>query len=105
MYPEHHMHAWKCAASDQSKQAITSITKLVILASRGQLHVSVAPVFCSASLSILKKLKVDVHPITVGEDLRRLVAKRIAKQTQTELTDLLVAKQTQTELTLLNNLV
>ena len=57
MYAEHLLHAVNCAASDQSKQAITSITKLVNLASRGQLPVSVAPVFCSASLTALKKTK------------------------------------------------
>ena len=34
MYPERILHAVNCAASDQSKQAITSITKLVNLASR-----------------------------------------------------------------------
>ena len=57
MYPEHFLHAVNCAASDQSKQAITSITKLVNLVSRGQHPVSVAPVFCSSSLTALKKLK------------------------------------------------
>ena len=44
MYPEHPLHAVNCAASDQSKQAIKSITKLVKLVSRGQLPVSVEPV-------------------------------------------------------------
>ena len=58
MYPEHLLHAVNCAASDQSKQAITSITRQVNLASRGQITVSVPPVFCSASLTALKKLKV-----------------------------------------------
>ena len=56
MDPEHLLHAVHCAASDQSKQAITSITTLVNLASRGQLHVSVAPVICSACLTTVKKL-------------------------------------------------
>ena len=88
MYPEHLLHAVNCAVSDQSKQAITSITKLVNLASRGQLPVSVAPVFCSSSLTALKKLKCGVRSIAVGEVLRRLVAKCIAKQTQTESAEL-----------------
>ena len=44
MYPKPFLHAVNCAASNQSKQAITSITKLVNLASRSQLPVSVAPV-------------------------------------------------------------
>ena len=93
VYPGHLLHAVNCAASDQSKQAITSITKLVNLASRGQLPVSVAPVFCSASLTVLKKLKGGVRPIAVGEVLRRLVAKCIAKQTQTESAELFSSKQ------------
>ena len=93
MYPEHLLHAVNCAASDQSKQAITSITKLVNLASRGQLLVPVAAVFCSASLTSLKKLKCGVRPIAVGEVLRRLVAKCIAKQTQTESAELFSSKQ------------
>ena len=93
MYPEHLLHAVNCAASDQSKQAITSITKLVNLASRGQLPVSVAPVFCSASLTVLKELKGGVCPIAVGEVLRRWVAKCIAKQTQTEPAELFSSKQ------------
>ena len=67
MYPEHLLHAVNCAASDQSKQAITSITELRNLASRGQLPVSMAPVFCSASLDALKQLEGGVGLIAVGE--------------------------------------
>ena len=93
MYPEHPLHPVNCAASDQSKQAITSITKLVNLASRGQLPVSVATVFCSASLTALKKLKGGVRPIAVSEVLRRLVAKCIAKQTQIESAELISSKK------------
>ena len=81
MYREHVLHAVNCADSDHSKQAITSITKLVHLASRCQLHVSIAPVFCSTSLP---EIKGSVRPIALGEMLRRLIAKCIAKQTQTE---------------------
>ena len=93
MYPEHLLHAFNCAASDQSKQAITRMTKFVNLASRGQLAVSVAPVFCRASLTALKKLKGGVRPIAVSEVLRRLVAKCIAKQSQTESAELFSSKQ------------
>ena len=92
MYPEHVLHTVNCAASDQSKQAVTSITKLVTLASIGQHPVSVAPVFCSASTA-LKKLKGGVRPIAVGEVLQRLVAKCIAKQTQLESAELFSSKQ------------
>ena len=63
------------------------------LASRDQLPVSVAPVFCSASLTALKKLKGGVRPIAVGEVLWRLVAKCIAKQTQTEPAELFSSEQ------------
>ena len=57
MYPEHFLHAVTCAVPDQSKKSITSITKLVNLASRGQLPSFAAPTFCSASLTALKKTK------------------------------------------------
>ena len=87
------MHAVDFAASDQSKQAITSITKLVNLASRGQLPLSVAPIFCSASLTALKKLKGGVRPIAVGKVLQRLVAKCITKQSQTPLAELASSKE------------
>ena len=93
IYPELLLHAVNCAASDQPKQAITNITKLVNLASRGQLPVSVAPVFCSASLTALKKLKGGVRPTVMGELLQLLVAKCIAKQTHTESAELFSSKQ------------
>ena len=93
MYPEHLLHAVNCAASDQSKQAITSITELVKLASRGHFPVSMAPVFCTASLVALKQLKGGVGLIAVGEVLRRLVAKCIAKQTQKKSAELFLSKQ------------
>ena len=37
MYPEYLLHAVNCGAPDQSKRAITSLTKFVNLASSGQL--------------------------------------------------------------------
>ena len=57
VYPEHFLHAVNYAASDQSEQAITSITILVNLASRGKLPVSVAPVFSSSSFNCFKEIK------------------------------------------------
>ena len=66
MYPEHLLHALKCGAPDQSKRAITSLTKFVNLANRGQLPEFVAPILCSATLTALKKLKDGVRPIAVG---------------------------------------
>ena len=67
MYPEHILQAVTCAVPDQSKKSITSIKKLVNLASRGQLPSFVAPTFCSASLTALKKTRGGVRPIAVGE--------------------------------------
>ena len=93
MYHEHPLHPVNCAASDQSKQAITSITKLVNLASRFQLPVSVAIVFCSAALTALKKLKGGVRSIAVSEVLLHLVAKCIATQTQIESAELFSSKK------------
>ena len=45
--------------------------------------------FLSASLTALKKFKGGVRPIAVGEVFRRLVAKCIAKKTQTESAELI----------------
>ena len=91
--PEHLLYAINCAASEQSTQTITSITTLVNLASRSQLLVPVAPVFCSAFLTALSKLKCGVRPIASGEVLLRLIAKCIVKQTQTESAKLFSYKQ------------
>ena len=91
--PEHLLHAVNCTTTDQTKKAITGKTKLVHFASRGQLHVTMAPVFCIASLIFLKKLKEAIRPIAVGEVLRGLIAKGIAKQTQSELRKLFLSKQ------------
>ena len=63
------------------------------LARRGQLPVSVETVFCSASLTALKKLIDGVPSIAVGEVLRRLVVKCIAKQTETETAERFTSKQ------------
>ena len=66
IYPEHLLHEVNCGAPDQSKRAITSLTKFVNLASRGQLPELVAPILCSATLTALKKLKRGVTPIAIG---------------------------------------
>ena len=62
------------------------------LARRDQLPVSVA-LFCIASLTVLRKLKSGVRSIAVGEVLRHLFAKCIAKQTQTESAGLFSSRQ------------
>ena len=93
MYPEHLLHAVTCAVPDQSKKSITSITKLVNLASRGQLPSFVAPTFCSASLTALKKTKGGVRPIAVGEVLRRLIAKCIVQEASSDAVELFSSRQ------------
>ena len=93
MYSKHLLHAVNCGAPDQSKRAITSLTKFVNLASRGQLPEFVAPILCSATITALKKLKGGVCPIAVGEVIRRLIAKRIAREANLEAADLINTKQ------------
>ena len=89
MYPEHLLHAVMCTVPDQSKEPISSITKVEKLASRGQLPSFVAPTFCSASLTALKKTKGGLRPIAVGEVFRRLIAKCIAQEASSEAVELL----------------
>ena len=48
-------------------KSIKNHTKLVNLASRGQLPPLFDPIFCSASLTALKKTKRGVRPIAVAE--------------------------------------
>ena len=62
MYPVHLLHAVMGAVPNQSKKSISSITKLVNLASREQLTNFVAPTFCSVSLIPLKKTNGGVRP-------------------------------------------
>ena len=93
MYPEHLLHAVTCAVPNQSRKSITSITKLVKLASRGQLPSFVAPNFSSGSFTALKKTKGDVRPIAVGEVFRRLIAKCIAQEASSEAVELFSSRQ------------
>ena len=52
-----------------------------------------APALCSATLTALNKKKTAVRPIAVGEVIRRLVAKCIAKEATIEAVELFGAKQ------------
>ena len=81
MYPEHLLHAINCSISDQSKRAMNSLTSFV------------APAFCSATLTALNKKKTGIRPIAVGEVIRRLVAKCIAKEAAIEAVELFGSKQ------------
>ena len=93
MYPEHLLHAINSLISDQSKRAMISLTKLVNLASRGQLASFVAPAFCSATITALNKKKTGIRPIAVSEVNRRLIAKYIAKEAAIEAVVLFGTKQ------------
>ena len=75
------------------KRAITSLTKFVNLASSGQLPEFVAPILCNATLTALKKLKGGVRPIAVGEVIRLLIAKCIAREAKSEAADLFNIKE------------
>ena len=72
---------------------MNSLTKLVNLASRGQLPNLVAPAFCSATLTALNKKKTGIITIAVGEVIRRLVAKCIAKEAAIEAVELFGEKR------------
>ena len=84
---------YSCEAYQFDERAMNSLTKLVNLASRGQLPSFVAPAFCSATLTALNKKKTGIRPIAVGEVIRRLVAKCIAKETAIEAVELFGSKQ------------
>ena len=79
MFPEHLLHAVQCTASDQSIIALSVLTKLVNISCRGELPEIDSQVLCSASISALLKKKGGIRPIAVGEVLRRLIAKCLAK--------------------------
>ena len=93
MYREHLLHAINCSISDQSKRAMSSLTKLVNLSNNGELPSFLAPAFCSATLTALIKKKIVIRPIAEGEVIRRLVARCIAKEAAIEAVELFGAKQ------------
>ena len=92
MYPEHFLQIINCSISDQSKRAMNSLTKLLNLASRGQLPIFMAPAFCSATLTALSKKKTGIRPIAVGEVIRGLAAECIAKEAAIEAVESFGAK-------------
>ena len=80
MYPEHLLHAVNCSISDQSKRAINSLTKLVNLASRGQLPSFAASAFCSATLTALKTKKTGIRPVAVRKLFGALLPSALQKK-------------------------
>ena len=84
MFPEHFTHAVKCAASDQPQIASRVLTKLVNINCRGELLEFVSQALFSSSLSALVNKKGGIRPIAVGEVLRGLIAKCLAKEANLE---------------------
>ena len=93
MFPEHLLHAVQCTASDQSPIALRVLTKLVHISCRGELPEFVSQALCSASLSALLKKKGGICSIAVGEVLRRLIAKFLAKEANSEAKELFQSLQ------------
>ena len=93
MFLENLLHAVQCTASDQSQSALRVLTKLVNISCRGELPEFVSQALCSASLSALLKKKGGNRPIAVGEVLRRLMAKCLAKEANLEAKELFQSLQ------------
>ena len=81
IFLENFLHAVQCSASDQSENALKVLIKLVSISCRGELPEFVSRALCSSTLAIsMLKNKSDVCPIAIGEVLRSLIAKRLAKE-------------------------
>ena len=93
MFPKHLLHAVQCTASDQSQIALRVLTKIVNTNCRGKVTEFVSQALCSASLSALLKKKGGIRPIAVGEVLRRLIAKCLAKEANLEAKELFQSLQ------------
>ena len=83
-FPEHFLNAAECPTPVAAERALTAVTKLVNALAAGKIAPEVAPWLCSANLYALKKAKGGVRPIAVGEVLRRLTAKCLARAANSE---------------------
>ena len=93
MFPEYLLHAVQGTASDQSQIALRVLTKFLNISCLGEFPEFVSQTLCSASLSALLKKKGSIRPIAVGEVLRRLIAKFLAKEAKLEAKELLQSLQ------------
>ena len=93
MYPQHLLHAKNCAAPDQSMQAITSLTKFINLASRGQRPELIAPIILCAILNCIDEVERWDPSHRCREVIRRLIAKCIARESNSEASELFKTKQ------------
>ena len=73
-----------CPSPDRANYALLSLTKLINLLCAGLTPPAVTPHLCGAFLFPCKKKDGGLHPIAVGEVLRRLTSKCVAKAVQSE---------------------
>ena len=73
-----------CPSPDRANYAVLSLTKLINLLCAGATPPAVSPHLCGASLFPCKKKDGGLRPIAVGEVLRRLTSKCVAKAVQSE---------------------
>ena len=93
MFSDHLLRAVQSTASDQSQIVLRVPTRLVNMSCRGELPEFVSQALCSASLSTLLRMKGGIRPIAVGEVLRRLIAKCLAKEANLEAKELFQSLQ------------
>ena len=94
MFPELLLHAVQCTTSDQSQYALRVLTKLGNISCRGELPEFVSQALCIASLPALLKTKGVIHPNAVTDVLRRLIARCLAKEANSEAKEIFQNLQT-----------
>ena len=73
--PSHLREAVACPSPDRAHEMLSALTKFINLLAAGQVPSSIRPYLCGATLLACKKKNGGLHPIAVGEVLRRLVSK------------------------------
>ena len=92
-FPEHFVHAVECPTPQTAARTLESLNRVVNILAAGQAPSSLSPWLCSANLFATAKPKGGVRPIAVGEVLRRLTAKCLAKAANAEARDFLCPHQ------------
>ena len=92
-FPEHFVHAVECPTPQTAARTLESLNRVVNSLAAGQAPSSLSPWLCSANLFATAKPKGVVRPIAVGEVLRRLTAKCLAKAANAEARDFLCPHQ------------
>ena len=78
--PEHLKVALKAPSPSKADKALQALTKVVNLMVAGLVPPEVAPYLCGARLHAAKKKDGGIRPIAVGNLLRRLTSKLVAKE-------------------------